>query len=64
MYWQVYFHPVSRAYELTLEKIHQRVRDLLVSGVLFSNGDLELLKRMIAHPDDLVNFMAIDGFNT
>lgn len=62
MYWQVYFHPVSRAYELTLEKIYQRVRDLLVSGVLFSNGDLELLKRMIAHPDDLVNFMAIDDY--
>lgn len=62
MYWQVYFHPVSRAYELTLEKIYQRVRDLLVSGVLFSNGNLDLLKRMIAHPDDLDDFMALDDY--
>lgn len=28
MYWQVYFHPVARAYEVILESIYLRIKDL------------------------------------
>lgn len=28
MYWQVYYHPVARAYETILDKIYLRVKDL------------------------------------
>jgi len=35
MYWQVYYHPVARAYEVVLEKIYKRVKDLLLAGFEF-----------------------------
>ncbi len=28
MYWQVYYHPVARSYEIILEKIYKRILDL------------------------------------
>lgn len=28
MYWQVYYHPVARSYEIMLEKIYKRILDL------------------------------------
>lgn len=35
MYWQVYFHPVSRSAEVILSKILHRVKDLYLSGYTF-----------------------------
>src|SRR5699024_632210 len=35
MYWQVYFHPVSRSAEVILTKIFDRVKDLYESGYVF-----------------------------
>lgn len=61
MYWQVYYHPVSRAYEVVLEKIYQRVRDLLVSGFDFA-GNVEPLKNVIKDPSNLESYIEIDDF--
>ncbi len=61
MYWQVYYHPVSRAYEVVLEKIYQRVRDLLISGFLFA-GNVEPLKNVINDPSNLDSYIEIDDF--
>jgi len=61
MYWQVYYHPVSRAYEVILEKIYQRVKDLLLIDFKFK-GNVDALKKLIDKPDDLDNYLRIDDF--
>ncbi|MDI6452222.1 HD domain-containing protein [Peloplasma aerotolerans] len=61
MYWQVYYHPVSRAYEVVLEKIYLRVKDLLLSGFKFE-GNVDPLKRVIDNPNDLSSYIEIDDF--
>ena len=61
MYWQVYYHPVARAYEVVLEKIYQRVKDLLINGFSFS-GNVEPLKNLINNPSDLDSYIEIDDF--
>ncbi len=61
MYWQVYYHPVSRAYEVILEKIYQRVKDLLLEGFSFG-GNVEPLKNIIENPSDLDNYIEIDDY--
>jgi uncharacterized protein len=61
MYWQVYYHPVSRAYEVILSKIYLRVKDLLLSGYEFNNNVLPL-RRVIDNPNDLDNHIKIDDF--
>ena len=35
MYWQVYFHPVSRSAEVILSKILHRVKTLHINGYQF-----------------------------
>lgn len=32
MYWQIYYHPVARSYEIILESIYKRIKDLIISG--------------------------------
>ena len=61
MYWQVYYHPVARAYEVTLEKIYKRVKDLLVAGFEF-NGNVLPLKNVMHDPSNLDSFIEIDDF--
>jgi len=61
MYWQVYYHPVSRAYETILEKIYLRVKDLCLKDFEFK-GDLDALKSIIENPNDLDSYIQIDDF--
>ncbi|MBU1092892.1 MAG: HD domain-containing protein [Firmicutes bacterium] len=61
MYWQVYYHPVSRAYEVVLEKIYQRVKDLLIADFSFS-GNVEPLKNIIDNPNNLESYVEIDDY--
>ncbi len=61
MYWQVYYHPVSRAYEVILEKIYMRVKDLLLSDFPFK-GNVEPLKKIIEDPTDIDDYLEIDDF--
>jgi HD superfamily phosphohydrolase len=52
MYWQIYYHPVARSYEIILESIYQRIKDLIILNKpveaditsiirVFKDGDLE-----------------------
>lgn len=61
MYWQVYYHPVARAYEVVLDKIYKRVKLLLSQnwGVL---GNVEPLKKVIDNPTNLDNYITIDDY--
>lgn len=61
MYWQVYYHNVSRAYEVVLEKIYLRIKDLLKTDYKFSSN-LEPLKQIINDPNNLEHFLLIDDF--
>jgi len=61
MYWQVYYHPVARAYEVNLEKIYIRVKDLLISGFEF-RGNVEPLKNVISNPSQIDNYIKLDDF--
>lgn len=61
MYWQVYYHPVARAYEVNLEKIYRRVKDLLEMGYPFESN-VEPLKRIMKDTNDLDAYIEIDDF--
>lgn len=52
MYWQIYYHPVAKSYDIILESIYKRIKDLTLENVqieadvksltnVFKNGDLE-----------------------
>lgn len=43
MYWQVYFHPVTRSSEVILSKIFQRAQDIKRQGYTFIKEPTELL---------------------
>ncbi|HAX02056.1 MAG TPA: phosphohydrolase [Acholeplasmataceae bacterium] len=61
MYWQVYYHPVARAYEVNLEKIYERVRYLLEQGFHFESN-VDPLKCIMKNPEDLDAYIEIDDF--
>ncbi|WP_025725006.1 HD domain-containing protein [Acholeplasma granularum] len=61
MYWQVYYHPTARAYEVILEKIYLRVKDLLKSNYKF-NHDVSSLKKILENPEDMNAYLEIDDF--
>lgn len=61
MYWQVYYHPVSRAHEVVLEKIYRRVRDLLLEDFEF-NTNVTPLKTIIENPNQLDAYIEIDDY--
>jgi HD superfamily phosphohydrolase len=61
MYWQVYYHPVARAYEVNLENIYRRVKDLLETGYNFESNVLPL-KKVIENPKDINYFLQIDDY--
>ncbi|WP_026400114.1 HD domain-containing protein [Acholeplasma equifetale] len=61
MYWQVYYHPKARAYEVILEKIYLRVKDLIHGGYQFIQ-DVSYLKAILDNPNDLDAYLEIDDF--
>lgn len=61
MYWQVYYHPKARAYEVILEKIYLRVKDLLQSNFDFEH-DVTSLKRILENPHDMYAYLEIDDY--
>lgn len=61
MYWQVYYHPVSRAYEAILEKIYRRVKVLIDQKVTLP-GNISALKRIMDDPDDIETYLKIDDY--
>ncbi|MDY0276612.1 MAG: HD domain-containing protein [Acholeplasma sp.] len=61
MYWQVYYHNVSRAYEVILEKAYLRIKDLLKQGFKFKS-DITPLERVMKNKNDLEAFVLVDDF--
>lgn len=59
MYWQVYFHPTARAYELLLMSIYKRIYDLAKSNKATS-VNAEALINVINNPDDLKSYVLLD----
>lgn len=61
MYWQVYYHPKARAYEVILEKIYMRVKDLLQTDFDFEH-DVTSLKAILKDPTNMFAYLEIDDY--
>lgn len=61
MYWQVYYHPKARAYEVILEKIYMRIKDLLETDFDFEH-DVTSLKAVLKDPNDMYAYLEIDDY--
>ncbi len=59
MYFQVYFHPVARAYELLLESIYERIKDLTASNVKI-DANIESFLNVIKDNDDVNSYIELD----
>ena len=59
MYFQVYYHPVSRAYECILEGIYERIKDLSKEKGYFSDCVREFLN-VINNKNDIESYIQID----
>lgn len=59
MYWQVYFHPIGKAYELLLESIYKRIKDIEDSS---GNIDAEIssLINVIRDENDIISYLDLD----
>lgn len=51
MYWQVYFHPVSRSAEVILQKILHRAKKLYEDGFLFKHEPRHFISLFEGNPD-------------
>lgn len=59
MYWQVYFHPVTRSGEVVLRKIFQRAKELFRQGYSFGQEPLMLLP-FLQDKVKLADYLALD----
>ena len=59
MYFQVYYHPVARSYELVLESIYQRIRDL-VSENKFIDASIDAFLNVIKDDNDVESYIELD----
>lgn len=59
MYWQVYYHPVARSYELLLQSIYKRLFDLTSLNIKIDANIGELIN-VIKNPDDLNSYILLD----
>jgi HD superfamily phosphohydrolase len=59
MYWQVYFHPVTRGGEVVLRKIFQRAKDLFDRGYVFRQEPIMLLP-FLQVKVELADYLALD----
>ena len=61
MYFQVYFHRVARNYELVLENIYLRVKDLIEENYKFM-ADVRILKEILKDPSNIKYYLMIDDY--
>lgn len=59
MYWQVYFHPVTRSAEVILDKIFLRLRDLYQRGYVFAHPP-HMLTGFLGGSMTLEEYLALD----
>ncbi len=59
MYFQVYYHPIAKAYELLLEGIYERIKDLVHSGI-YVDASIESFLSVLKHDDDVLSYINLD----
>lgn len=59
MYFQVYYHPIARAYELLLETIYLRIKDLTNDNVKI-NANLEDFLNVIKDSNNIDSYIELD----
>ena len=59
MYFQVYYHPVAKAYELILEGIYQRIKDLVNKGV-YVDASVESFLDVLKNSNDVSSYINLD----
>ncbi|MEJ8544234.1 HD domain-containing protein [Brevibacillus borstelensis] len=59
MYWQVYFHPVTRSAEVVLRKIFQRAKELFLQGFPFRQ-EPTLLLPFLTEQVQLADYLSLD----
>ncbi|MFC4811884.1 HD domain-containing protein [Paenibacillus sp. GCM10023250] len=59
MYWQVYFHPVTRSSEIILRQIFRRAKELYGGGYAFG-WMMEPLKKLISGGIGIEDYLALD----
>ena len=58
MYFQVYYHPVSRSYELLLEGMYERIKDLVDANVEI-DANIESFIKVIKNNDDVESYIEL-----
>jgi HD superfamily phosphohydrolase len=61
MYWQVYFHPVGRSFEIMLNKLYLRIRDLHKAGFRFEGIATKLIE-FIENHDDIQKYLRLNDY--
>ncbi|MDE5715035.1 MAG: HD domain-containing protein [Anaeroplasmataceae bacterium] len=59
MYFQVYYHPIARAYELVLESIYKRIHDLTKMGVKIE-ASIESFLNVVKNNSDVLSYIELD----
>lgn len=59
MYFQVYYHAVSRAYELLLESMYERIKDL-TKGNVEIDANIHSFLNVIKNNDDIESYIELD----
>jgi len=59
MYFQVYYHPVAKAYELILEGIYQRIKDLVNKGV-YVDASIDSFLDVLKNSNDVSSYINLD----
>ena len=59
MYFQVYYHPVARSYELLLESIYKRIKELIDNNINV-DANIESLLNVINSSDDILSYINLD----
>lgn len=59
MYWQIYFHPVTRSSEIILRQILRRAKELHMNGYAFG-WMIEPIRRLISGTIDVPSYLALD----
>ncbi|MDE6241306.1 MAG: HD domain-containing protein [Anaeroplasmataceae bacterium] len=59
MYFQVYYHPVARSYELLLESIFERIKDLANKQITI-DATITSFLNVIENNDDVISYIELD----
>lgn len=59
MYFQVYYHPVSRSYELLLEGMYERIKDL-VNNNIYIDANIGSFINVVKNNNDVESYIELD----